>query len=62
MKGNGMGPDNQGPATGRGLGFCHGWGKSGYLNDKVSGAKPRPEGRFGHDLRKEIHKDGELSD
>ena len=30
--GNRMGPENMGPMTGRGLGFCAGYNSGGYLN------------------------------
>ena len=36
MKGNGLGPENKGPKTGRGLGFCYGWGKPGNITEKVN--------------------------
>jgi len=31
-RGNGTGPAGAGPKTGRGLGFCSGYGKPGYAN------------------------------
>ncbi|MDA3809268.1 MAG: DUF5320 domain-containing protein [Spirochaetaceae bacterium] len=52
MKGNGKGPENKGPKTGRGLGFCYGWGKPGYTNDDIAGAAPRKRNRLGYDHRK----------
>ncbi|MBI9100317.1 MAG: DUF5320 domain-containing protein [Spirochaetaceae bacterium] len=51
MKGNGLGPENKGPKTGRGLGFCYGWGKSGYLNDKVAGENNRLKNGYGYKNR-----------
>jgi len=62
MKGNGLGPENKGPKTGRGLGFCYGWGKSGYMNYSGIGTRFRPEESFSHDYRKQYHKEDELSD
>ncbi len=61
MKGNGMGPENKGPGTGRKLGFCYGWGKSGYANADVAGAIAKPEGQFEHKLKEQSHKVCELS-
>jgi hypothetical protein len=31
-KGNHMGPDNEGPGTGWGMGFCKGSGRAGFEN------------------------------
>lgn len=61
MKGNGLGPENKGPGTGRKLGFCYGWGKSGYANTNVAGTIPKPKGQFGHMIKEQSHKVGELS-
>ena len=55
MHGNRMGPDDAGPKTGRGLGFCNGYDKPGYLNDEAPagrgrggyGRGRRSSGRFG---------------
>ncbi len=33
MKGNRMGPREQGPKTGRGMGFCRGNDRPGYENE-----------------------------
>lgn len=54
MKGNGKGPENKGPKTGRGLGFCYGWGKPGYTNDEIIGAAPRQRGRRGYGHRRKV--------
>lgn len=64
MKGNGRGPENKGPKTGRGLGFCYGWGKSGYLNENVKGAYMKNKNHKGYRQShvKEYHSDGELND
>lgn len=62
MKGNGRGPEDKGPKTGRGLGFCFGWGKPGYANMNIAGAGSKPEGGFGHKFREKYHKPSELSD
>ena len=42
-RGNGMGPLGQGPMTGRGAGFCAGYGVPGYMN---------PQGRRGMGFRR----------
>lgn len=52
MKGNGKGPENNGPKTGRGLGYCYGWGKPGYLNDSIAGAYHRQRRRRVYGYRK----------
>ncbi len=41
MHGNKMGPEQEGPKTGRGFGFCYGWGKPGYMSNN----SPRRMGR-----------------
>jgi hypothetical protein len=51
MKGNGLGPENKGPKTGRGLGFCYGWGKSGYLNNKTNSPELKPGNGYGYHQR-----------
>jgi hypothetical protein len=44
MKGNRKGPENRGPKTGRGLGFCCGYNKPGCENDKIENGSRRGHG------------------
>ncbi|MBN2657162.1 MAG: DUF5320 domain-containing protein [Spirochaetales bacterium] len=60
MKGNGRGPENKGPGTGRKMGFCYGWGRPGYENDEIPGAPSRLSGHFDNGNRKKIHNQSEL--
>jgi len=43
--GDGTGPAGKGPKTGRGMGFCAGYDKPGYLN---------PGGRRGRNRRRRL--------
>jgi uncharacterized protein DUF5320 len=51
MKGNGKGPEDKGSKTGRGMGFCYGWGKSGFQNDNISGEGQRLGRGYGYEHR-----------
>jgi len=35
MKGNKKGPENEGPKTGRGLGYCNGYDRTGFENGEA---------------------------
>jgi len=45
--GNGMGPWGMGPRTGRGLGFCAGYGVPGYMNRGFGAGFGGRRGGFG---------------
>lgn len=59
MRGNGKGPEDKGPGTGRKMGFCYGWGKPGYANDDIAGAPTHLSGHFANGNRKRIPDSGE---
>ncbi len=45
MRGNKKGPENMGPKTGRGLGFCSGSETPGYMSDEAPQGMGRGFGR-----------------
>lgn len=51
MKGNGKGPEDKGAKTGRGMGFCYGWGKSGFQNKNHKTNEERLGNGYGYQNR-----------
>ena len=64
MRGNKMGPEEKGPKTGRGLGFCNGYDNPGYMSNNAPQGMGRGVGRgrgrgfgggFGRSYRQDVN-------